>query len=461
MKIRKACPNPHPPISLASTCLALALCLSFTQTARAGAWFTKPPLITERELHTATLLANGKVLVAGGTDSLNAELYDPATGVTVATSPMNVPRYGHTATLLRDGRVLVAGGYNHEGLPDSSCLGSAELYDPATGLWTPTAPLKFPRACHTMTLLPNGKVLVAGGVRFVGGSIDSVELFDPAEGTWTVTASLAAHRYNHTATLLPNGKVLVAGGSVGSLPPPGPDLAGAELYDPLFETWTPTGPLNCPRQDHTATLLPDGTVLVAGGARNYVPTASAEVYDPASGLWTAVGALNTTRDQHTATLLQDGKLLLTGGYDSNGVILASTELYDTASATWTPAAAMHATRFYHAATSLADGQVLVTGGDTGVGVTNSTELFDYLSVPVPIPTTLAGARKLGNGSFQFQFTNTPGASCVVLATTNAALQLKDWTPLPGVLEVTAGQFQFTDPHAANEPHRFYRLLGVN
>jgi hypothetical protein len=165
---------------------------------------------------------------------------------------LSTARYGHTSTLLSNGKVLVAGGSN------GSYLASAELYDPTSGTWAATGSLNTARQMHTATLLSNGKVLVAGG--FNGGTLASAELYDPASGTWAATGSLNTARWIHTATLLSNGKVLVAGGidNVGN------PFASAELYDPASGTWTATGSLNTGRYDHTATLLPNGKVLVAG-----------------------------------------------------------------------------------------------------------------------------------------------------------------------------------------------------
>jgi WD40 repeat protein len=217
--------------------------------------------------------------------------------------------------LLPNGQVLVAGGFNGD------ILSSAELYDPASGTWTATGSLVTARTSHTATLLPNGMVLVVGGVGESDSILESAELYDPASGTWTPTGSLNIARELHTATLLPNGKVLVAAGAGNAV-----NLASTELYDPASGAWTATGSLATARFDHTATLLPNGQVLVAGG-NDGVSLKSAELYDPASGIWSATGNLKAAHEQHTATLLPNGKVLVAGGIANNHT-LASAELYD-------------------------------------------------------------------------------------------------------------------------------------
>jgi WD40 repeat protein len=180
--------------------LALILSLAWSQAAPASTWSATGSMASARQHHTATLLPNGKVLVAGGNDSTGAELYDLASGTWSATGSMASARQHLTATLLRNGKVLVAGG-------------SSWIYDPDTGIWTAAGSISgFPEYGHTATLLPDGKVLVVGG--YVGGfgTSNSAELYDPATGAWAATGSMAISRQYHTATLLPDGKVLVAGG---------------------------------------------------------------------------------------------------------------------------------------------------------------------------------------------------------------------------------------------------------
>jgi hypothetical protein len=281
-----------------------------------GTWAVTGIPVTGISSRTATLLPNGKVLVAGA----SAELYDPASGTWSATGSFVAARDDNTVTLLPNGKVLVAGGISGNGI-----LASAELYDPASGTWSATRSLDTARVSHTGTLLPNGKVLVAGGADVSGLPLASAELYDPASGNWTTTGSLNTTRFLHTATLLSNGKVLVAGGEGGDT---GGPLASAELYDPVSGTWTTTGSLNTARYiGHTATLLPNGKVLVAGGISGNAILASAELYDPVSGTWAATGSLVTARFNHTATLLLDGNVLVAGGYRGPGSPVPSAELY--------------------------------------------------------------------------------------------------------------------------------------
>ena len=345
--------------------------------AEAASFTNTGAITTPRIIHTATLLPNGKVLVAGGYNGgflLSAELYDPATGTWTVTGPLITARYYHTATLLPNGKVLVAGGQNASGY-----LSSAEMYDPATGIWTATGPLNFARFEHTATLLPNGKVLIAGG--YDGGDVSRAEMYDPATGTWTATGTLNTARRVHTATLLPVGKVMVAGGQdTGSS-----SLSSAELYDPTTGTWTTTSTLSTARSSPTATLLPVGKVMVAGGLEinnNYL--SSTELYDPATGTWTTTGPLNIARYFHTATLLPNGKVLVAGGLGGSG-FLSSAELYNPATGTWTATGPLSTARYGHTATLLLNGNVLVAGGyNHNSGYLFSAELYDSgQTIPFP------------------------------------------------------------------------------
>jgi WD40 repeat protein len=365
--------------SAALTLVAAALSLAPTAAAAAPFTFANTGSLTQaREGQTATLLPNGKVLVADGSSSgalASAELYDPALGTWAASGSLATARFFPTATLLPNGKVLVAGGAG-----TSSTLASAELYDPASGSWSATGSLATARYSHTATLLPNGKVLVAGGSSN-GSVLASAELYDPASGSWMATGSLGGARYFHTATLLPNGKVLVAGGYGNSS-----TLTSAELYDPASGTWSATGSLATARYLHTATLLPNGKVLVAGGSNGSGGIlASAELYDPASGTWTPTGSLAAARYQHTATLLPNGEVLVAGGYGNSGA-LASAELYDPASGNWTVTASLATARYVHTATLLPNGQVLVAAGfNSSSGALASAELYVGPTTP---PTLL-------------------------------------------------------------------------
>ena len=235
------------------------------------------------------------------------------------------------------------------------------------------------RAAHSATLLSDGKVLIVGGFREEGTSeiaISSAELFDPEMNTFTPTGDLNEPRNGHTATLLPNGQVLIAGGW---------DQSGrtstAELYDPQTGTFEYTGSMMVPRQGLTATLLKNGQVLIAGGdsARN-TPQPTAELYDPATKMFTPTGNLNNGRMAHTSTLLNDGKVLLIGGSPGDGTILASAEIYDPGTENFTLTSNANMVRYKHTAVLLQDGNVLIVGGSNQndwTGKYNSAEIYNF------------------------------------------------------------------------------------
>ena len=302
-----------------------------------GTWAVTGQMNTPREDSTATLLPDGQVLVAGGSGGgsfplASAELYNPATGKFTPTGSMHQGRSGvagagdPSATLLPDGQVLIAGGEDANFNP----LASAELYNPATGKFTPTGSMTTPREGQSATLLNNGQVLIAGGT----GATAAAELYNPATGKFTATGSLSAPRGGNVGTLLPGGDVLVTEGSAAGL--------FAERYHPATGQWsnassglsTCISTMEC-RANSTATLLPTGNVLVAGGfvglKSNPQTTAGAMLYHPDTNTWTGTGNMTTGRENQTATLLQDGQVLMAGGtlFDHPHVLqfLVSAELY--------------------------------------------------------------------------------------------------------------------------------------
>jgi hypothetical protein len=329
----------------------------------------------ERASHTATLLTTGKVLVAGGTDSLGnglatAELFDPNTGTFTTTGSMISSRTFLTATLLAhgpaatNGKVLVVGG---------TADNTAELFDPSAGTFAATGTPVGTRFEGTATLLASGKVLLAGG------HASTAELFDPATGTFTATGSTKSARDDCTATLLNDGTVLIAGGFGGPTQDP---ISTAELFDPTTGTFTATGSMAEERSGHSATLLNNGKVLVTGGVNsNDDISTTAEVFDPASGTFSTVSPMRSGHAFHTATLLDDGTVLVAGGSllpNPPGDGSISAELFDPATQTFASTGSLGTGRFFHTATKLNNGEVLITGGEfksPPVMILKSAELY--------------------------------------------------------------------------------------
>lgn len=334
-----------------------------------GSWTATERMVGDRTYHTATLLLDGTVLVTGGVltgngdmaePSATAELYDPDTGAWTSTGSMTEIRYSHTATLLADGRVLVVGGAS--GLIDPPPSRSAELYDPATRTWTATGSMKTARLSHTATRLPDGRVLILGGWDF-GAARGPGELYQPTDGTWTAIRGDEVTRVYNTVTLLLDGTILVVGGVVPGADGLNETSASAAVYDAAGGTWTATGAMAEARDLHTATLLGDGGVLIVGGESGPEPDgiASAELYDPDRRTWRATGAMAEGRSYHTATLLDDGTAVVTG--NSYREPSATVESYDHRSGTWTSLPNMIVARSAHTATLLLDGRLLVVGGN--------------------------------------------------------------------------------------------------
>lgn len=323
-------------------------------------------LITPRQQQTATLLANGKVLISGGEGIGSAvtacELYDPTTGAFNPTGSLGEARVYHTATLLPNGKVLITGG-DANGFPTADC----ELYDPTTGAWSPTGMMSVGRALHTATLLPNGMVLIAGGIGS-SGDLTSAELFDPSTGQFTPTGSLHSAAEFFTACPIPGGKVLLLETSSGG------GNATAELYDPTTGVFTLTGTPNVTRAFFSMTLLPTGKVLITGGQSGGLANAC-EIYDPSTGLFSVAGSLKDNHGSGTVTLLADGNVLIAGGNNADGTY-ARSELYDPATGMSAYTASLNNGRELDTATLLGNGKVLITGGFGGTEYVAPAELYD-------------------------------------------------------------------------------------
>ncbi len=359
--------------------LALTLLAFGPATAHAveyGEWSPAAVPLIDRSSPVAVALPDGRALLAGGTTpnavgeyipGASAELYDPSTNAWTATAPMSAPRALASATVLRDGRVLVAGGTTKFGQWETA---TAELYDPATGTWSPAADMNEARMGHHAVALADGRVLVMGGGRYV---FNTAEIYDPVANRWTPTTPMPQARGGAAVVRMRDGRVLVAGGVNNDV-----ELSSADVYDPSTERWTATGPTNGIRFESGAAVLPDGRVLVAGGWRWWFGlaygaeygTKTAELLDPVSLTWTPTGAMTVGRGEG-ATLISTatGTPVFIGGIwgtNSGGWLHneESVEAYDAATGTWSFIAPMASHRHRHSALTLANGTLLVFGGDS-------------------------------------------------------------------------------------------------
>ena len=319
-----------------------------------GTWTLTGSMSTPRDGPTAVLLPSGKVLIFGGTtcfaspcpaSTSSTELYDPAAGTWSPTGSFVQPPATNLlgGALLKTGKVLAVGFFGSGGTM------AAELYDPATGAWTTTgSPTQAVGGGFSTTLLLNGKVLIAGGAQ----SQPSANLYDPQAGTWSVTGAPVVQVGQHTAVLLANGQVLIAGGLSG-----GAVTATAQLYNPVTGAWSLTGSMNTARIFNGMALLPSGKVLVAGGdTTGFATLNSAELYDPAAGTWSPTGSMANSRDLFTLTVLSDRTALAAGGNAFQA------ELFDPITGTWSPTGGMIFSPIAASATLLLSGEVLVAGG---------------------------------------------------------------------------------------------------
>ncbi|WP_375759984.1 kelch repeat-containing protein [Corallococcus exercitus] len=331
-------------------------------------WYTTASMATARAQHAAVLLPDGRLLVVNGTNqagfATTAELYDPATGAWTPAGSPGISGNVTLALLLPTGRVLV--------LTEGSLSG--RLYDPATGAWTATGNMSAIRGLPTATLLGTGQVLVAGGNSDGGVRLTSAELYDPATNAFVPTGAMTLGRNAHSATRLRDGRVLAVSGFNQA-----DEVPGADLYNPATGTWTAVAPPLVPRHYSSSTLLPDGRVLVAAGFAAGGATTHSELYDPAANTWTATGSLAFPRYGHMATLLPNGRVLVTGGSVFNAAPQLESEIYDPATGTWTPAGTMNVGRTNHTATLLPTGKVFIAGGSAAVPAGTyfaQTEVYD-------------------------------------------------------------------------------------
>ncbi len=346
--------------------IATAGPLSSQASSPAGTWSKVASLGTGRAKHTATLLRNGSILVAGGIDARNnplysAELYNPAANRWTSAGSMATAHFDHTATLLPSGKVLVAGGF---AVPfPSSSLTTMELYDPTTNSWSAAAPMIGSRTGHTATLLTDGRVLVVGGLSialreggFFPSRAPSAEIYDPVSNRWSTTGPMGFSRLGQTATRLADGRVLVAGGQGDAAA----ILKSTEIYNAPEDRWISAAPMGVARSGHAATLLPNGDVFVAGGfdeepSSINITLSSGEIYDPRTNIWVTVAGMGDIGGQNTATALRNGMVLVVGYGQSQP------ELYDPARNAWSrtgPSMRGH----LDTSTLMADGRVLLVGG---------------------------------------------------------------------------------------------------
>jgi hypothetical protein len=351
-----------------------AINAAITQAAPSTSSTSSPPMAVARASATATLLPNGKVLVAGGfvsgTTATNAaELYDPATNTLITGLPMSQARGEATATLLASGKVLIAGGNDGR-----AALNSTEFYNIATNTFAPGPSMIAARFAAGATLLPSGKVLIAGGEdSSTPGGLSSTEIYDPSANTFSAGPAMSVEMGPSTAILIPNGKVLIVGDGFNI----NPDVSVAELYDPANNSMAERS-LNTFRQFSAVTLLPDGKVLLAGGGGLSGVLNSTQIYDPSQDAFADGPSMSSGHSVATAAPTANGKILIIGGIGSGSDVLDSVEVYDSVTNAFTAGASMSDPRLLPTATLLPNGRVLIAGGVNGTNDTNflaSTELY--------------------------------------------------------------------------------------
>ncbi|MFH1726476.1 MAG: kelch repeat-containing protein [Elusimicrobiota bacterium] len=348
-------------------------------------------LSRKRSNHTSTLLPDGRILVAGGSDGVQvrpeSELFDAAAETWSDSGIMKLARSHHSATLLPNGTVLAAGGFTSAA--STGTTNRAETYFPDTGAWVPTSPMSSSRSYHAAVLLPDGNILVAGGIT-EGNYLNSAEIYVSTARRWVSIPSMDTKRAQHTASIMQDGRVLVVGGVNGTGvlgQESSTGKVGAEIFDPVTLQWSTAGTLNTRRHSHTATLLRDGRVLVAGGNDGFGEIGKAEIYYPALNAWARtkedIGGndMLVPRLNHTATLLPDGKVLFVGGFEAFGGAIQIAEGFDVDFATWQFQGQGAVARGDHTTVLLPDGHLVSIGGYTGVDYLDTTTSLYFAGEP--------------------------------------------------------------------------------
>lgn len=333
-------------------------------------WSTVGDLLTARASHKVATLNDGRILILGGASgNTSAEIYDPSdnSSISAGTLPANHGSVQFAMTRLANGQVLVSGGF-----VGFSPVTNADLYTPVSGgpgSWAPTGALNLPRMYHRLATLPSGKVLSFAGSTSYTGPEDSVEVYNPATASWSITLPKVKGRYLHSMSLLPSGKVLIAGGQGFN----GSETS-AEIYDPNMDTFTPTGSMQGGFVEHHAVVLPVSSTYPQGAVlilQDYYWNLDTEIYNVATGTFSAAASVphvdwSGAYTVHTLTHGPNaGKVLLIGGEDGSGTgdnFVESTYLYDPATDSWTATGSLARGRAYHTSALLADGSVLVVGG---------------------------------------------------------------------------------------------------
>ena len=389
-----------------------------------GAFVATGSLTTARSHATATLLGNGQVLVAGGLGTTggalgSAELYNPATGSWTPTPPMALPVTDATATLLANGDVLVAGGLTGTSASSLVPVAVSQLYDPASGQWSPT-PGSLQQATFdaSAALLPSGQVLYVGGLPNTAATAtasQAAQLYNPATGTWAPTSALPVGVAGAQVAVLPGGDVLVAGGETG----PSAVANMAEVYAPSSSTWAIVSPMPVGVAYGATAALSNGEVLVAGGETTPAGaiTPVTQLFNPSTNGWQSVGGLPASSYGATATLLRSGEVLYVGGLtNATGAPSATAELYDPSSGTWSTTSPLLVAEGFGTATELGNGNVLVAGGQAATGPTAEAELYQ--------PSTTPGAPTI----------TSPSTFNVVAGTFNTFSITTTGTPAPTITE---------------------------